>query len=81
MSQFTAETKVLYRTKAKNSDGDGYAEVKAGRIFNFDALTLQLSEKETEFLESCNKEIWTRIPKELSDTTNYQNFIEYVKLI
>ena len=78
---FTAETKILYRTQARSGNGDGYAEVKAGQIFNFDALTMELSDKEKEFLESCNKETCTRLPEELSDPTNYQNFIEYVKLI
>lgn len=78
---FTAETKILYRTKARAGGGDGYAEVKAGQIFNFDALTMELSDEEKEFLKSCNKETWTRLPEELSDATNYQNFIEYVKLI
>lgn len=77
----TAETKILYRTQARAGSGDGYAEVKAGQIFNFDALTMELSDKEKEFLGSCNKETWTRLPKELSNPTNYQNFIEYVKLI
>lgn len=78
---FTAETKILYRTQARKGSGDGYAEVNAGQIFNFDGLTMELSDKEKEFLESCNKKTWTRLPEELSDPTNYQNFIEYVKLI
>ena len=78
---FTAETKLLYRTQARTGSGDGTAEVKAGQIFNFDSATMELSDKEKEFLESCNKKTWTMIPKELSDPTNYQNFIEYVKLI
>lgn len=78
---FTAETKILYRTKARAGSDDGSAEIKAGQIFNFDTSTMELSDKEKEFLGSCNKETWTRLPKELSDPTNYQNFIEYVKLI
>ena len=41
----------------------------------------ELSDKEKEFLESCNKKTWTMIREELSDPTNYQNFIEYVKLL
>ena len=41
----------------------------------------ELSDKEKEFLESCNKKTWTMIPEELSDPTNYQNFIEYVKFL
>ena len=76
----TAMTIILYRTKARMGGGDGYSKVKAGQIFNFDALTMQLSEKEKEFLESCNKNDWTRLPKELSDPTNYCNFEEFVKL-
>lgn len=78
---FTAETKILYRTKARSDNGDGCAEVKAGQIFYFDSVTMELSDKEKEFLESCNKKTWTMIPEELADPTNYQNFYEYVKLI
>lgn len=78
---FTAETKILYRTQARAGNGDGIAEVKAGQIFNFDSVTMELSDKEKEFLKSCNKKTWTMIPEELSDPTNYQNFSEYVKLI
>ena len=37
-AMFTAETKILYRTKARAGSDDGSAEVKAGQIFNFDAL-------------------------------------------
>ena len=73
-------TKILYRTVARNADADDFVEVEAGRIFNFDAATVELSEEE-EFLKSCNKKSWTRIPKHLCSYTNYQNFIEYVKLI
>ena len=72
---FTAETKILYRTRARAGSGDGIAEVKVGQIFNFDSVTMELSDKEKEFLESCNKKTWTMIPEELSDPTNYQNFI------
>nr|DAZ51693.1 MAG TPA: hypothetical protein [Caudoviricetes sp.] len=78
---FTAETKILYRTRARAGSGDGIAEVKVGQIFNFDSVTMELSDKEKEFLESCNKKTWTMIPEELSDPTNYQNFIEYVKFL
>ena len=78
---FTAETKILYRKRARAGSGDGIAEVKVGQIFNFDSVTMELSDKEKEFLESCNKKTWTMIPEELSDPTNYQNFIEYVKLL
>lgn len=78
---FTAETKILYRTQTRKGSGDGYAEVKAGQIFNFDSVTMELSDKEKEFLGSCNKETWIMIPEELANPTSYQNFIEYVKLI
>ena len=42
---FTAETKILYRTRARAGSGDGIAEVKVGQIFNFDSVTMELSDK------------------------------------
>lgn len=75
------KTIILYREKARNSDGCGQAKVPAGSIFNFDAFCEDLKADEAEFLNSCSAEHWTRVPEELLDPTTAQNFICSVKLL
>ena len=73
-------SKLLLIDEARATGQRGGAIANKNQIFNFDAFNLKLSTKETEFLNNLKPGNIYILPKELSDPTNYKNFITYIMI-
>lgn len=73
--------KIFFRTYARNCNSCGQAKVDAETVFNFDGFREELSSEALEFLSTCSRASWTRIPSFLLDPTTDENFRCYVKLL
>ena len=64
----------------KTSDFSIARNVDSRVIFNSEAIPIENTYSELEFLDTLNDEQWKRVPKDLLDDTTSKNFMYYAKM-